>query len=66
MLRLRLRFGLGCDLRPTLDSIGSEMELSRERVRQIEREALSKLASSPRSRDLLAYVQGGTDGKPSR
>jgi RNA polymerase primary sigma factor len=54
---IRLRFGLGCDSRPTLESVGDAMSLSRERVRQIERQALTKLESSRQSQDLLGYLK---------
>ncbi len=40
---LRLRFGLDQDEPMTLKDIGKELELTRERVRQIEKEALNKL-----------------------
>jgi RNA polymerase sigma factor (sigma-70 family) len=50
---IRLRFGLGCEMRPTLESVANAMDLSRERVRQIERRALHKIASRRGSRDLL-------------
>lgn len=39
------RFGVDCE-RKTLSTIGKELDLSRERVRQIEREGLKKLAKS--------------------
>lgn len=40
---IRLRFGIGCKERRTLEDIGEVMGLSRERVRQIERKALQRL-----------------------
>lgn len=40
---LRLRYGLDDDGPMTLDQIGRELKLTRERVRQIEREAIQKL-----------------------
>ena len=40
---LTLRFGLDCGEPRTLDEVGSHFELSRERIRQIEARALSKL-----------------------
>jgi len=40
---LKLRYGLDDDRPMTLAQIGKKMELTRERVRQIEREAISKL-----------------------
>jgi RNA polymerase primary sigma factor len=43
---LRKRFGIGCEDAHTLDEIGSEYRLTRERIRQIERRAIRKLRSS--------------------
>jgi RNA polymerase primary sigma factor len=43
---IRRRFGIGHDEPHTLEEIGREINLSRERVRQIERHALRKIAGS--------------------
>ena len=46
------RFGIGLDRTETLDEIGKELGLSRERIRQIEAAALRKLRN-PRRANLL-------------
>jgi RNA polymerase sigma factor (sigma-70 family) len=54
---LRLRFGFGGDDPRTLEEVGCALHLTRERIRQIERAALSKLrhpSAKPESHDLLA------------
>lgn len=45
---LRLRFGLGGEQEHTLEEIRQKMDLSRERIRQIEFEALEKLRHPPK------------------
>jgi RNA polymerase sigma factor (sigma-70 family) len=54
---LRLRFGLDRGEPRTLEEVGAELNLTRERIRQIERSALAKLRhplSAMSARDLLA------------
>jgi len=54
---LRMRFGVGFGRRHTLDEIGREFTLTRERIRQIESIALSKLrraSCAPALRSLIA------------
>jgi RNA polymerase primary sigma factor len=50
------RFGLGDHDPQTLAEIGSDLRLSRERIRQIEERALAKLRRSQRARQLLGYL----------
>lgn len=55
-LVLQLRFGLGQGHQHTLAEVGEQLQISRERVRQIENEALQKLRRLDGDR-LLAYHQ---------
>ncbi|TDP92042.1 sigma-70 family RNA polymerase sigma factor [Labedaea rhizosphaerae] len=53
---IRLRYGLDDGQPRTLDQIGKQFGLSRERVRQIEREVMSKLRQGERAEKLRAYA----------
>lgn len=53
---IRLRFGLDDGVPRTLDQIGREFGLSRERVRQIEREVMTKLRKGDRADKLRSYA----------
>jgi len=53
---IRLRYGLEDGQPRTLDQIGRSFNLSRERVRQIEREVMSKLRQGERAERLRAYA----------
>jgi len=55
-LIIERRFGLGDREPETLAEIGSELNLSRERIRQIEERALGKLRRSQRAKQLLGYL----------
>jgi RNA polymerase primary sigma factor len=55
-LIIERRFGLGDQEPQTLAEIGSQLHLSRERIRQIEERALGKLRRSQRARQLLGYL----------
>ena len=53
---LKLRFGLDDDRPRTLQEIGNEMGLTRERIRQIEQKAMRKLSRSRRLQQLRGYL----------
>ncbi|HET9138040.1 sigma-70 family RNA polymerase sigma factor [Actinophytocola sp.] len=53
---IRLRYGLDDGQPRTLDQIGKRFGLSRERVRQIEREVMAKLRQGERAERLRAYA----------
>jgi len=53
---IRLRYGIDDGQPRTLDQIGKHFGLSRERVRQIEREVMSKLRQGERAERLRAYA----------
>jgi RNA polymerase primary sigma factor len=53
---IETRFGLNDEPMKTLEDIGSEFGLTKERIRQIEKEALAKLRHPSRSRKLTDYL----------
>ena len=53
---LRLRFGLGDGRARTLEEVGKEFDVTRERIRQIEAKALRKLRHPSRSKKLKDFL----------
>jgi RNA polymerase primary sigma factor len=53
---IRLRFGIGCEREHTLEEIGQEFDVTRERIRQIEAKALRQLRAPERARRLRALM----------
>lgn len=53
---IELRFGLGNEYSRTLEEAGTELGLTKERIRQIEKEALAKLRHPSHSRELVGYL----------
>jgi RNA polymerase primary sigma factor len=51
-----LRFGIGCGREHTLEEIGQELDVTRERIRQIEAKALRQLRSPEKARPLRALL----------
>ena len=55
---LRLRFGIGDGRDHTLEEVGQQFDVTRERIRQIEAKALRKLRHPTRSKKLKSFVEG--------
>jgi len=53
---LRMRFGFGVSTDHTLEQVGQQFSLTRERIRQIEARALRKLKHPSRSRKLRSFL----------
>ena len=55
---LQLRFGLEDGRARTLEEVGKEFNVTRERIRQIEAKALRKLRHPSRSKRLKSFIEG--------
>ncbi len=56
---LRMRFGIGQKTDYTLEEVGKQFAVTRERIRQIEAKALRKLRQTGRSRNLEGFMERG-------
>ncbi len=54
---LRWRFGIGENTDHTLEEVGQEFDVTRERIRQIEAKALRKLRHPSRSKQLKSFIE---------
>jgi RNA polymerase primary sigma factor len=57
---IKMRFGVGDGREYTLEEVGQRFAVTRERIRQIETNALRKLRHPSRSRKLRAFLEGRT------
>ena len=55
---LRMRFGIGEESDHTLEEVGQDFDVTRERIRQIEAKALQKLRRRSRSKKLKPFIEG--------
>ena len=54
---LRMRFGIGMNSDHTLEEVGQQFRVTRERIRQIEAKALRKLKHPSRSRKIRSFLE---------
>jgi RNA polymerase primary sigma factor len=54
---VRMRFGIGYETQHTLDQVGKQFNLTRERIRQIERRALEKIEASEIGIALKSFLE---------
>ena len=59
---IKMRFGVGEKSEHTLEEVGQNFAVTRERIRQIEAKALRKLRHPSRSRKLRAFLEHGPSG----
>ena len=55
---LRKRFGMSSNETYTLEEVGDEIEVTRERIRQIQQKALMKLRHPTRAKRLKPFFEG--------
>ena len=55
---IRMRFGIGHDSEHTLEQVGTEFAVTRERIRQIEAKVLHKLRHPAKARAISGFVDG--------
>ncbi len=61
---LRMRFGIGMNTDHTLEEVGKQFDVTRERIRQIEAKALRKLRHPTRSQHLRSFLdEAASSGK---
>lgn len=58
---LRMRFGIEMNTDHTLEEVGKQFDVTRERIRQIEAKALRKLRHPSRSEKLRSFLEGEED-----
>jgi RNA polymerase primary sigma factor len=58
---LRMRFGIEMNTDHTLEEVGKQFDVTRERIRQIEAKALRKLRHPTRSERLRSFLESGQD-----
>ena len=59
---LRMRFGIGVNTDHTLEEVGQQFNVTRERIRQIEAKALRKLKHPTRAKKMMSFLNGKNTG----
>ncbi|MNL81040.1 RNA polymerase sigma factor RpoD [compost metagenome] len=54
---LRMRFGIDMSTDYTLEEVGKQFDVTRERIRQIESKAMKKLRHPSRAEQLITYLR---------
>lgn len=62
---LRMRFGIGMNTDHTLEEVGQQFHVTRERIRQIEAKALRKLKHPSRSRKMRSFLSSSSKNNPA-